>query len=473
MVCDASRATERGFTVYFLYSLISLFVLVVLSPWFLYQAIRHKKYLGSLGQRLGYLPVSFNLDGDESIWVHAVSVGEVLAARPLVAELKHRYSNLKIFLSTTTISGQQVARRDVRDLDDVFYFPFDWTLTARRTLNVVRPRLFVMMETEIWPNLLRECRRRGIKTIVVNGRISYRSYPRYSLVKPFFRRVLADIDHFCVQSEETSRRLVALGADPGRITMTGSLKFDSLDTVPGAAPTPMFGAGPSTSLGASRGRDRVLRFFRMSPSRPVLVAGSTLRGEEEAVIRAFNRVRSAGSPAMLIVAARHPERFSEVERLCRHEGLVTVRRSELAIDTEPRADAVVLDTTGELAQLYQIATAVFVGGSLVPAGGHNILEPAVHGKPIVFGPYMQNFAAIAETFLSNGAAVQVRSGRELEDTMVSLMTDPVRRARLGAAARALVEANRGAKDKTLAAIANVLPPVGTRAAVVRPFRPVH
>jgi 3-deoxy-D-manno-octulosonic-acid transferase len=211
----------------------------------------------------------------------------------------------------------------------------------------------------------------------------------------------------------------------------------------------------------------------MSPSRPVLVAGSTLRGEEEAVIRAFNCVRSAGSPAMLIVAARHPERFSEVERLCRHEGLVTVRRSELAIDTEPRADAVVLDTIGELAQLYQIATAVFVGGSLVPAGGHNILEPAVHGKPIVFGPYMQNFAAIAETFLSNGAAVQVRSGRELEDAMVSLMTDPVRRARLGAAARALVEANRGAKDKTLAAIANVLPPVGTRAAVVRPFRPVH
>src|SRR5439155_1184975 len=216
MVCDASRATERGFTVYFLYSLISLFVLVVLSPWFLYQAIRHKKYLGSLGQRLGYLPVSFNLDGDESIWLHAVSVGEVLAARPLVAELRHRYSNLKIFLSTTTMSGQQVARRDVRDIDGVFYFPFDWTFTARRT------------------------------------------------------------------------------------------------------------------------RDRVLRFFRMSPNRPVLVAGSTLRGEEELVIRAFNRVRSAGSPAMLIVAARHPERFGEVERLCRDEGLVTVRRSELAIDAEPR-----------------------------------------------------------------------------------------------------------------------------------------
>ena len=458
---------------YLLYSLISVVVFVVLSPWFLYQAIRHKKYFGSLGQRLGYLPISFNLDGDESIWVHAVSVGEVLTARPLVSELKRRYPDLKIFLSTTTIAGQQLARRDVRDVDAVFYFPFDWTFIGRRTLNLVKPRLFLMMETEIWPNLLRECRRRGVKTMVVNGRISYRSFPRYALVKPFFRRVLADIDHFCVQSDETARRLMALGAEPAHITITGSLKFDSVDAAAGTGPAAISGAGPSTLLGAGRGRDRVLRFFRMSPNRPVFVAGSTLRGEEEAVIRAFNRVRTAGSPAMLVVAARHPERFGEVERLCRHEGLSTARRSELAIDAEPRADAIVLDTIGELAQLYQIATAVFVGGSLVPAGGHNILEPAVYAKPIVFGPYMQNFAEIAETFVSNGAAVQVRSTRELEETMVSLMTDPVRRARLGAAARALVEANRGAKDKTLAAIAAVLPPSGMRTAVVRPFRPVH
>src|SRR5262249_21694911 len=208
------------------------------------------------------------------------------------------------------------------------------------------------------------------------------------------------------------------------------------------------------------------------PPRAVLVAGSTLRGEDEAVIRAFNRVRRAGSPAMLVIAARHPERFAEVERLCRNEGLMTVRRSQLAIDAEPRADAVVLDTIGELAHVYQIATAVVVGGSHVPARGRDILEPAVHGKPIVFGPYMQNFAEIAETFVSNGAAVQVRSARDLEETMASLMADPVRRARLGAAARALVDANRGAKDKTLAAIANVLPPSGMRGAVVRPFRPV-
>ena len=440
---------------YLLYSFLTAVIFVLASPYFLYQALRHNKYVGSIAQRLGYLPVSFNLDGDESIWVHAVSVGEVLSARPLMSELRASYPKLRLFLSTTTLTGQQLARRSVPDVDAVFYFPFDWTITARRTLNVVRPRLFVMTETEIWPNLLRECKRRGVRTLMVNGRISYRSFPRYRLVRPFMKRVLAHIDRFCVQGEETSRRLIELGAEPARIIVTGSLKFDSLES----SPTP------------GRGRERVLRFFRVPPTRPVIIAGSTLKGEEEPVIRAFNRVRASGVNALLVIAARHPERFDEVERLCRHEGLTVVRRTELPIDAEPRADAVVLDTIGELAQLYQIATVVFVGGSLVPAGGHNILEPAVYGKPVVFGPHMQNFGEIAETFLTNGAAIQVRTAGEFEETMLSLIGDPVRRARVGAAARALVESNRGARDRTLMVIRDLLPP--DREAVVRPFRVIH
>ncbi|MSO30952.1 MAG: 3-deoxy-D-manno-octulosonic acid transferase [Acidobacteria bacterium] len=443
---------------YLLYSFVTLLTLVALSPYFVYEALRHKKYVGSLGQRLGYLPVSFNLDGDDSIWVHAVSVGEVLAARPLISELRRRYPRLRLFLSTTTRAGQQLARRSVTDVDDVLYFPFDWTFSVRRTLDHVKPRLFVMIETEIWPNLLRECRRRGVHTVLVNGRISYRSFPRYLLIRPFFRRVLADVDRFCVQSDEAARRLARLGADPARITVTGSLKFDALDVIP----TP------------GRGRERVLRFFRMSSNRPVLVAGSTLKGEEQAMIRAFNRLRTSGSNALLVLAPRHPERFADVERLCRQEGLSTIRRTELAIDAEPRADAVVLDTIGELAEVYQLAMVVFVGGSLVRAGGHNILEPAVFGKPIVFGPHMENFAEIAEAFLANDAAVQLRSERELDAAIVSLMGDPVRRARLGAAARALVDANRGAKDKTLTVIAGLMPPQDReRSGVVRPFRVIH
>jgi 3-deoxy-D-manno-octulosonic-acid transferase len=316
-----------------------------------------------------------------------------------------------------------------------------------------------MMETEIWPNLLRVCRRRGIKTIVINGRISSRSYPRYRLARPFFRRVLADIDRFCMQSDESARRLVDLGADPSRVAVTGSLKFDSLEL-------------PQISS-HGKPRERVLRFFRMSPARPVIVAGSTMRGEESAVLRAFAAIKTMQPLALLVLAPRAPERFGEVERLARDAGFSVMRRSELPIDAEPRAEIVVLDSIGELAQLYQVATAVFVGGSLVDHGGHNILEPAIFGKPIVFGPHMQNFKEIGDAFLQNDAAIQVHSERELDDVLQTLLTDPVRRAGLGAAARALVEANRGAKAKTLDIITDLLPAREGRGAVVRPFRPVR
>src|SRR5262245_47482656 len=443
---------------YVLYSFLTLAGFLVVSPYFLYQAVRYKKYIGSLRQRLGFLPISFNIDGEESIWIHAVSVGETLTARALAGELKARYPRLRLFLSTTTMAGQQVARQSLQNVDGVFYFPFDWTFIVRRTLTLVKPRVFVMMETEIWPNLLRECRKRGVKTVLINGRISSRSYPRYRLIRPFFRGVLANVDRFCIQSDESVRRLIDLGADPSRITMTGSLKFDSLE-LPSA-----------TSHG--KPRERVLRFFRISPNRQVVVAGSTLRGEEGPVLRAFARVKRASPSALAILAPRQPERFGEVERLARDAGFVTIRRTELPIDAEPRADVVVLDSIGELAQIYQLATAVFVGGSLVAHGGHNILEPAIFGKPIVFGAHMQNFREIADAFLANDAAVQVPTERELEAALLALVTDPVRRARLGAAARALVEANRGAKTKTLSVIAELLPPA-TGGAVVRPFRLVH
>jgi 3-deoxy-D-manno-octulosonic-acid transferase len=444
---------------YLLYSLLTLVVFLVMSPYFLYQAIHHKKYFGNFRQRLGYLPISFNIDGDESIWIHAVSVGEALTARAVAADLKARYPRLRLFLSTTTMAGQQVARRNLQDVDAVFYFPFDWTFIVRRTLAIVKPRAFIMVETEIWPNLLRECRARGVKTFLINGRISPRSYSRYRLVRPLFRRVLDHVDQFCMQSEASARRLIDLGADPKRVTVTGSLKFDSLPV-----PTPMAHGKP---------RERVLRFFRIPASRLVVIAGSTLRGEEAAVLRAFAQVKIRSPKAMAILAPRHPERFDEVERLAREAGFSTVRRTNLAIDAEPRADVVVLDTLGELAQLYQLATVVFVGGSLVDSGGHNILEPAVFGKPVLFGPHMRNFREIADTFLANDAAVQVHSDRELADAMLKLLVDPIRRARLGAAARTLVETNRGAKEKTLTVIGDSLPSSRAAGGVVRPFRLVQ
>ena len=438
------------------YTLAVLVLAVVLSPWFLYQAIRYRKYVGGLTERLGRLPVSFNLDGDESIWIHAVSVGEALTARALVADLRERYPHLRIFLSTTTLTGQQIARTRIQGVDDVFFFPFDLPFVVDRTLALVKPRLFIMMETEIWPNLLRRCRAKGVRTMLVNGRISSRSYPRYRLARGFFRRVLADIDKMCMQSEESARRIIDIGADPARVTVTGSLKFDSLET---------------PSMMAGRGQSRVLRYFRLPPARPVFLAASTFKGEEAAVLDTFARLRRTWPNALAIIAPRKPERFGDAEALARAEGLRVVRRTALAVDSEPRADVVILDTMGELAHLFQVATVVFVGGSLVAQGGHNILEPAVHGKPIVFGPHMENFAEISATFLRNQAAIQVQDASGLNEAVTRLMGDSVERARLGAAARALVEANRGARTKTLAAIAQVLPP-DDPANVVRPFRRV-
>ncbi|MBL8135778.1 MAG: 3-deoxy-D-manno-octulosonic acid transferase [Acidobacteria bacterium] len=440
---------------YALYTgLIVLFALAV-SPWLVYQAVRYRKYVGSLSQRLGYLPVSFNIDAEPSIWIHAVSVGELLTARPLIAALREKHPGLRIFLSTTTMSAQQLARRNVLDVDGVFYFPFDLGFVVRRTLDLVKPKLFLMMETEIWPNLLRECRRRGVRTAIVNGRLSSRSFPRYRVARGFFRHVLADIDHFCVQSDESRRRFVEIGAPADRVTVTGSLKFDSLEPA---------------SAGQARSRERVLRYFRFAPGRPVWVAGSTMKGEEAIVLRVFRRLKASQPAAVLVLAPRHPERFDDVVAMAQQEGFRTVRRSELPIDAEPRADVVVLDSIGELAAVYQVGTLVFVGGSLVPTGGHNILEPAVFGRPVVFGPHMHNFAEIAAAFVGADAGVQAASEGAFEDNVLALMADPVRRARLGAAARALVEANRGAKVKTLQTLDVLLPPPSARPNNVRPFR---
>jgi 3-deoxy-D-manno-octulosonic-acid transferase len=352
-------------------------------------------------------------------------VGEALTARAITGALKERYPRLRLFMSTTTIAGQQVARHDVPGVDSVFYFPFDLPFIVERTLRIVKPRLFVMMETEIWPNLLHACRRAGVRTLVMNGRISARSYPRYRLIRPLFRRVLAEVDRFCVQTEETSRRLIDLGADPARVTVTGSLKFDSLAQV---------------SSGHDRGRQRVLRFFRVRPDRPVIIAGSTLKGEEIAVLRAFGRLRMSVPGALLIVAPRHPERFEEVERLAREEGFRTARRSELRIDEDPRADVVVLDTIGELAQLYQIATVVFVGGSLINAG-------ATSRRPAAF-PGRSSFGRIPGDRHAREGAPSGCARSPSWRRRCAMLADPSMR-RVLAATRAIVEANRGAREGSI------------------------
>ncbi len=437
---------------YLLYSLTIIAYGIVIAPRLLTQALRYGKYMGTLSERWGRLPGDINPDRTPSIWIHAVSVGEVLAIRALIPALRQRYPDHRLLLSTTTPTGRVVAE-SVGEIDGLFYFPLDLQSIVARVLQRVRPVLVVLVDTELWPNLLVQCARRDVKTILVNGRISNRSYPRYRLARPFFRRVLANVDRCCAQSEESGRRLVDIGAMGDRVTVTGNLKFDNVpeSAVPGMPP-------------------EVLRAFRIRTGRAVLIAASTHQGEEPPVLDAFVRIRQRAADALLVLAPRHPERAAEVEALAVERGLDTVRRSALPVDREPRAAVVVLDTVGELATLFQIATVVFLGGSLVPAGGHNVIEPAAWGKPVIFGPYMQNFAEIADLFLTNQAARQIPSPEALEPALTDLLGDPVRRAALGAAARALVETNRGATERTLAAIVSLVPPAADEpASVVVPF----
>ena len=373
-----------------------------------------------------------------------MSVGEVLAARSLLNDFRQTYPAHRLLLSTTTVTGQEVAEQLGDSVDGVFYAPLDFPPFVARSLDRIAPDLVVFVDTEIWPNWLRGCRRRGVRTVIVNGRISDRSHRGYRLGRPFMSRVLGDLDHVCAQTETWGRRFVDLGLPPDRLSVTGSLKFDALDVA---------STGADLHVG-----DRVLRFFSFVADRPVLVAASTLKGEDEAVLHAFRRIRESAADAVLILAPRHPERAEETRRLAVQYGFDVALRTALSVETPRTPDVVIIDTIGELPRLFQLATVVFVGGSLVPAGGHNILEPAVFGKAIVFGPHMNNFREISDLFLARSAALQVASSAALDDALVELLADPDRRASLGAAARALVDANKGARVKTRAVIADILPP---------------
>ncbi len=443
---------------YLVYSALLLVFFVLRLPSLAYAAWRHGKALGNLGERLGRLPVSVNPEHRRSIWIHAVSVGEALASRSLLAPLRDAYPAHRLVMSTTTATGQAVALGFGTLVDATFYAPLDLPPFVAGTLDRVAPDLLVVVDTEIWPNLLRACQRRGVKTVLANGRVSDRSFRGYRVARRLMRRVLGDLDCICAQTEPWGRRFLALGAEPDRVTVTGSLKFDTASEAVAAADFHVV--------------DRVLALFRVAEGQAVVIAASTLRGEEEPVLRAFAHVRDRAPNALLIVAPRHPERFAEAERLASSAGYRVMRRTTMVAGDVLAADVVILDTIGELARLYQVASAVFVGGSLVPAGGHNILEPAAFGKAIVFGPHMENFAEIADQFVAHGAAVRVRTPAALGGAVADLVDDPVRRAGLGAAARAMVDANRGATPRTLAAIAGVLPcgVVPPRTATLRAVR---
>ena len=396
-------------------------------PVLAFKRLRPDGYGRSLGQRLGRF--GEGLPREPRCWIHAVSVGEAATAVPLVEAITRRWPQLGIVMTTVTPTGARIVADRLAGRAVHRYFPIDLPGPVRRALDAVNPRFFLCMETELWPNLLRALAARGVPSMIANGRISDRSFRRYRLVRFFTARMLAHVRVLAMQSEEDARRIIALGALPERVVVTGNIKSDLI---------PPEGGGDALWQ----------RLLGLDDGEPVWVAGSTHRGEEAIVLDVYLHLRARVPTLTLVLAPRHPERVAEVERLVRERRLQPVRRSELP-KSQARGAVIIVDTVGELAQIYRVASVVFVGGSLAPTGGHNMLEPALLRKPVLFGPHTTNFRESAELLLEAEGALVARDGAELEAHMGALLMDAERRRLMGEAAFKAVAGRRGAIKHTL------------------------
>ena len=431
-----------------LYSLLLAAVFVIGGPYWLIRMLTSGRYRAGLSERLGRVPSSLRavVSGRKVVWLHAVSVGEVLAATRLVAELESSLGpDWLIVISTTTATGQALARERFGATvpGRVFYYPLDFAFAVRAYLRALNPKLFVLMESELWPRMLTECRRAAIPVAVVNARVSDRSFARGMKFRFIWSRLLQKPDLFLAQSDEDAKRLVAMGANSGSVRASGNLKYD----VRAAKQTPV--AEQIRLLGAGR---------------PILVAGSTHgrmkdehSSEDEMLISAWDTVLRKQHRTLLVLAPRHPQRFAEAEAAT--SKFVCLKASMLS---GPAAFAtpeiILLDTIGDLASVYSVATIAFVGGSLVPRGGHNPLEPAQFGVPIVMGPSYENFRDIVARLRAEQAIVVVNDPTELEASLSDCVEHRGRTAELGRRAQSVFEQQQGATVRTVEALADLLSP---------------
>jgi 3-deoxy-D-manno-octulosonic-acid transferase len=429
--------------VLFLYSILLTLGVLALLPLFAIDALRHGKYVAGLRERAGGVrPVE--AAGRPVVWLHCVSVGETQAARPLVSALRARFPRHAFVVSTTTLTGQRVAREVFRGAADrVFYFPFDWAWSVRRTLRVIDPSVVLLLETELWPRFLSECAARGVPVALVNGRISERSFGRYRKLGRLAAAVVRNLSLAVMQTEADAGRARALGLPPERVKVSGSIKFD-LD--------------PAATVAATAElRER----FRLDGARPLVVAASTHAPEESVVTEAFRQLLDGGLGARprLLLAPRHPERFAEAASLVASTGLSWARRTDARRPSDSDCDVILLDTIGELRAAYPLAEVVFVGGSIARTGGHNVLEPAAAARCVVTGAHTFNFADIVRQFRDRDALVQLpdlpdaSAASELARVLKDLLTDDERRRALGSRALAALEQNRGATARTVEFVA--------------------
>jgi 3-deoxy-D-manno-octulosonic-acid transferase len=416
-----------------LYSLAMYLLLPAALLRLLWRSIRAPAYRLRWGERIGVYPDDLR---PAAVWVHAVSVGEVQAALPVIRGILERHPGLGLAVTTTTPTGSRRVRDLLGERVQHLYMPYDLMPVLGRFLNRLQPQLAVVMETEIWPNMLRACRDRGIPVVLANARLSARSAAGYARFGGLARRALQGFAVIAAQSEDDARRFLALGAEPGRVRVTGSVKFDV------AVPASL--------------RDRSEAVRRLwGGLRPAWVAGSTHEGEEEMVLSAHGQIRSAIHDALLVLVPRHPERFDRVASLVRRRGLSLVARTE---DRPCEGETAVFlgDTMGELTVFLAAADAAFIGGSLVPVGGHNLLEAAAAGVPVAVGPHTFNFARITELLVERGAALRVTDSEDLARVMIGWLRDATERARVGEQGRTVVEQNRGAVQRLLGLIDGLL-----------------
>lgn len=409
------------------------FFFVLVGVGYLLARFARGKPTPGLRQRLGRYPLEFQeslkkLNGP--IWIHGVSVGEVMAARPLVEELRRRLPDQDWVMTTVTPTGQAVARDFLRPgQDPLFYLPWDLTPVVRRVLRQVRPSAFIVFETELWPVLFHELRLSGVPILLVNGRISPKAFRRYLWIRPFMERILYNVSLFLAQSPQDARRYAAIGAAKDRIVVTGNLKWDV--------------EGPSQDNSGVAGQ-ALRQKLGIAASSLFWAAGSTHPGEERQILQVYANLKKRYPALRLLIAPRHPDRLPQVEQEIAQAGYRSIRRTQLK-NGEGQTEAVLLlDTLGELVSVYQASDLVFVGGSLVPKGGHNLVEPASVSRPILTGGSLHNFQAVAESLLSAGAVAVVQTPEELEERMIWLLENPAARATLGRRAFQVIQQHRGA-----------------------------
>lgn len=421
---------------YWVYNICLVAYWILQIPLLIYRLIFEEGFYDRLKQSAGVMPTPTleKIAYHNAIWVHAASVGEVVAASPIVRELKRKYPGEMVVVSVVTATGHKMAQRIIPEADGHIFFPFDLPVITSRIVKIVDPKIIILIETELWPNFLRLAWQRNIPVMMMNGRISDRSMKRYSLIKPVTVKMLKQIRRLCMQSSFDAEHIMAMGAEPDRVVITGNTKYDQ-----------------TYATVSEEEKTALKKEFHFDQAGPIIVAGSTHSGEEEIVMRTFKKVLEKYPNARLLMAVREITRAANVKAHIRMHGFSVIRRTEMGTseDSGRPHQVVILDTIGELGRLYSLADVVFVGGSFVKVGGHNILEPAAHGKPVFVGPYMFNFKEIFELLQKRDVCIMAKNEADFTEKLMALLADKVRIADMGRKALEVVRENQGATRRNI------------------------